>query len=44
MKKDSSSSDAIKVPVQSNNYINAFKNMNDFEKIMNMWSRERCFE
>lgn len=36
MKKDSSSSDAIKMPV-AKQYFNQFQNMNDFEKIMNMW-------
>lgn len=36
MKKDSSSSDAIKIPV-AKQYFNQFQNMNDFEKIMNMW-------
>ena len=35
MKKDSSSSEAIKI-VGQKQYFNQFQNMNDFEKIMNM--------
>jgi hypothetical protein len=37
MNKDSTSSDAIKIGEKSNKqYFNQFKNMEDFNKIMNM--------
>ena len=43
MKKDSSSSEAIKI-VGQKQYFNQFQNMNDFEKIMNMWYAFKVIE